>query len=218
MINKITLPEAAKAKLHELVMARDAALDAGRSVNTRLQALSSDADPHMRAKLAAERDKQNHRHGQLHQLTSRISQWLTELRPGVVLEAALGRSSVRYRPRVLGTAIAAARDERRRAAASFPSRRHRCRAMISRSWRSNTSSGWDKLHARPSALLATDSASAGAAISPTPRMRWRCCAIAAQPVRADALSAMRESGALRSWRRRFLSLNSPKSPFDASPR
>ena len=112
MINKITLPEAAKAKLHELVMARDAALDAGRSVNTRLQALSSDADPHMRAKLAAERDKQNHRHGQLHQLTSRISQWLTELRPGVVLEAALGRSSVRYRPRVLGTAIAAARDEK----------------------------------------------------------------------------------------------------------
>jgi hypothetical protein len=76
----VELPDKAKSKLDELTLARDAALDAGRSANARLQALPRDADQRMRDRLAAEHSKHQQRFGQLSQLVSRLNQWTVELR------------------------------------------------------------------------------------------------------------------------------------------
>jgi hypothetical protein len=107
----VELPEAARTRLQELIVARDAALDASRSANARLNALSGDADPQMRTRLAAARDQQNHRHGQLAQLLSRVQQWLAELRSGVVLEEAPPAAIVLPDGQTLDAALAAARAE-----------------------------------------------------------------------------------------------------------
>jgi hypothetical protein len=84
----VALPDKAKAKLDELVLAKDLALDASRTTNARLQSLPADADARMIAKLTAERDKATERHRQLAMVTSRIHQWWTELRlaPGSELQ------------------------------------------------------------------------------------------------------------------------------------
>jgi hypothetical protein len=78
----VALPDRARSKLDELVLARDLALDGARTTNQRLQALPADTDPRLIAKLTAERDKANERHRQLAMLTSRI--------PSMVDRAALG--------------------------------------------------------------------------------------------------------------------------------
>jgi hypothetical protein len=82
------LPDRARARLDELVLAKDLALDSSRATNARLQALPVDADPRLRGKLTAERDKATERHRQLSMLVSRVNQWWTELRlaPGSLLE------------------------------------------------------------------------------------------------------------------------------------
>jgi hypothetical protein len=85
MINKVALPDRARSKLNELIFARGAAEDAARSCNARLVALPGDADPQLKEKLAAERDKQSHRHNQYLQLTSRLTQWWSELKPDIAL-------------------------------------------------------------------------------------------------------------------------------------
>jgi hypothetical protein len=84
----VALPDKAKAKLDELVVLKDLALDSSRSANQRLQALPADADPRLRGKLESERDKATERHRQLAMVVSRINQWWTELRlpPGSTLE------------------------------------------------------------------------------------------------------------------------------------
>jgi hypothetical protein len=84
----VTLPEAAQSKLLALQLARGAAEDAARAATTRLQQLPRDADERMRDALASERDKQQHRYGQLSQLLSRVQQQLSELRSGTGLQLA----------------------------------------------------------------------------------------------------------------------------------
>jgi hypothetical protein len=74
------LPAAAQAKLSDLQLARDAALDAAHSAQARLNSLPRDADQQMRDRLTAERDKHNHRHGQLAQLLNKVNQWVMENR------------------------------------------------------------------------------------------------------------------------------------------
>jgi hypothetical protein len=84
----VALPDKAKARLDELVLAKDLALDASRATNARLQSLPADADPRLRGKLESERDKATERHRQLAMLVSRVNQWWMELRlaPGSTLE------------------------------------------------------------------------------------------------------------------------------------
>src|SRR5262245_33920449 len=84
----VPLPERAQDKLRSLMLARDAALDAGRSASARLNALPSDADPQMAVALRAEMGKQNSKHAQLSRLISSLNEWLMQQRPGTVLEMA----------------------------------------------------------------------------------------------------------------------------------
>jgi hypothetical protein len=89
MMNRfVELPPAASTKLNGFVLSKIAAEDAGRSAAQRLDNLPRDIDPQMISGLAAQRDKENHRHGQLAQLVSRINQWVSQLKPGTVLEMA----------------------------------------------------------------------------------------------------------------------------------
>jgi hypothetical protein len=83
-----TLPDDAKARLQQLQLSRMASEDAARSANTRLQSLPNDTDPAMLEALANERNKHNHRFGQLSQLLSKVQQWLMELPQSVTLESA----------------------------------------------------------------------------------------------------------------------------------
>jgi hypothetical protein len=83
----VELPAAAKHRLDELVLMRDAALDASRSAASRANNLPADASA-LRERLRSERDKAAERHRQLAMLTSKINQWHVELRlpPGTSLE------------------------------------------------------------------------------------------------------------------------------------
>jgi hypothetical protein len=83
----VELPAGAAARLSELTLARDAALDAAHSAAGRLNRLPQDSDQRTRNALAAEHSKHQHRFGQLSQLVSRCNQWRMELR-GVTLEPA----------------------------------------------------------------------------------------------------------------------------------
>jgi hypothetical protein len=86
----VELPSKAKNKLDELVLARDLALDAARSVNAKLQALPADVDQRFRQKLADEHNRQQTKFGVLSQVVSRCNQWCFELRlgPGSSLQLA----------------------------------------------------------------------------------------------------------------------------------
>jgi hypothetical protein len=85
----VELPEQAKARLDELSMLRDSALDASRSCQQRMNMLDDDADK-LAIKLATERDKHAQRHNAAHRLLSACNQYLFQLRlpPGYVLEPA----------------------------------------------------------------------------------------------------------------------------------
>jgi hypothetical protein len=83
----VALPPEAQAKLAELQMQRMAAEDALRGIAGRLSSLPRDADQ-MRAALETERDRQSRRHNELHRLINAVQQWLTQLRPGTLLEPA----------------------------------------------------------------------------------------------------------------------------------
>jgi hypothetical protein len=85
----VELPEQAKARLDELSMLRDSALDASRSCQQRMNMLDDDADK-LAIKLATERDKHAQRHNILHRLLSAINQALFQMRlpPGYILEPA----------------------------------------------------------------------------------------------------------------------------------
>jgi hypothetical protein len=107
--NIALLPETARAKLQELELARMGAEDAARAATTRLNALPGDADPPMIARLEAEAARQRQRHGQLHPLCSKLTQWLAELRP-VVLEA-VPPVSVELKGEKPSAALAAVRGE-----------------------------------------------------------------------------------------------------------
>jgi hypothetical protein len=78
----VPLPDRARARLAELTLARDLALDASRTTNQRLQqALSQgDVDPRLRGKLESETSRAVDKHRTLSMLLSRCNQWWTELR------------------------------------------------------------------------------------------------------------------------------------------
>jgi hypothetical protein len=75
--------------LADLQASRDSALDSSRAAQQRLNQLD-DADPRLRDRVAAERDKHTLRHNQLHRLVSEINQYLFGLRlsPGFALAPA----------------------------------------------------------------------------------------------------------------------------------
>jgi hypothetical protein len=104
------LPDAAAARLSELSLQRDAALDAANAAAARLNRLPPDADQRMRDALAGERDKHQARHRALAGLSSKANQWLMELR-AVTLEP-VPPISVDLRPgETLNGAIEAMRGE-----------------------------------------------------------------------------------------------------------
>jgi hypothetical protein len=110
----VELPAAARAKLDELVLAKDLALDASRSSNARLQALPIDADARIRERLEAERDRANEKHRRLAMLVSRCNQWHVELRlaPGTSLELQPPYNHVQLAPgETLADAVAKIRLE-----------------------------------------------------------------------------------------------------------
>jgi hypothetical protein len=87
---QVQIPEKAKRVLEDLNGQKDSALDMSRSVQGRLNALPDDADPRLRERITAERDKYIQKHSCLLRLTSSIQQYLFQLRlpPGYVLEMA----------------------------------------------------------------------------------------------------------------------------------
>jgi hypothetical protein len=102
------VPAAAAARLSELQMQRDAALDAGNACAQRLNNLPRDASASQRDRLASERDRHQARHRALAALLSRANQFLMECRgtlemvPPPVIEHKSGTD--------LSAAIASARD------------------------------------------------------------------------------------------------------------
>src|SRR4029077_10938444 len=83
----VPLPEPAANRLRNLQLARMAAEDAVRAATGRINMLR-DGDQEMVRQLTVERDRQNHRFGQLSQLLSRVQQWIGELCDGITLEPA----------------------------------------------------------------------------------------------------------------------------------
>jgi hypothetical protein len=105
----VSLPAAAEAKLQEFQLTRDAALDAARSAQARLNALPRDADQQMRDRLIHERDRHNHRHQQLGLLVNKVNQWVMENRMPL---APAPHINVELQPNeLLSTAIANVRNE-----------------------------------------------------------------------------------------------------------
>jgi hypothetical protein len=84
---QIELPASATARHTELSLARDAALDALRSAQQRLNDLPDDADRLLRERLSSQVVLQTQRNSVLHRLLSSINQALFQmrLRPGEVL-------------------------------------------------------------------------------------------------------------------------------------
>jgi hypothetical protein len=85
----VELPESARARHSEIELQRMQAEDAMRGCQGRINSLPRDADQ-LHERLAAERDRMAQRHGQLHQLLSKVNQWLMQLRlpTGTTLEPA----------------------------------------------------------------------------------------------------------------------------------
>jgi hypothetical protein len=85
----VSVPPEAQARLDELSILRDSALDASRACQQRMNMLPDDADQ-LAIKLAAERDKHAQQHNILHRLLSAINQALFQMRlpPGYILEPA----------------------------------------------------------------------------------------------------------------------------------
>ena len=86
----VALPAGAAARLSELTLARDLALDSASAAVARLNRLPPDADQRMRDALAGERDKHQARHRVLAALSSKLNQWLMQLKlpAGATLEMA----------------------------------------------------------------------------------------------------------------------------------
>jgi hypothetical protein len=109
----VELPAAAAAKLTELTLARDAALDSMRGAQGRANSLPADAAHQMRERLTVERNRHAERHRQLSMLVSKLNQWNMELRlpAGTVLEPAPA-SDITLKPGdSLSAALATVRDE-----------------------------------------------------------------------------------------------------------
>jgi hypothetical protein len=87
---QVELPPSATARHTELSLLRDAALDASRSAQQRLNDLPDDADRLLRERLQAQRDSYALRNNTLHRLLSATNQWLFQLRlpPGCCLKPA----------------------------------------------------------------------------------------------------------------------------------
>jgi hypothetical protein len=108
----VVLPPAAQAKLTELTLARDSAIDQMRSSQGRLSTLPPFAEQ-IRDRLAADRDRHAERHRVLALLVSRLNQWHMELRvpPGSVLESAPANDLKLKASETPTAAIAAVRKE-----------------------------------------------------------------------------------------------------------
>jgi hypothetical protein len=85
---QVTLPPSATARHTGLGLARDAALDALRSTQQRLNDLPDDAEALLRTKLTAQRDLHALHNNTWHRLLSACNQWLFQLRlpPGYYLK------------------------------------------------------------------------------------------------------------------------------------
>ena len=105
----VELPEAAREKLAEIRLARDSALEAGRSAQTRANMLPPDSDK-LHERLVAERDKHAEKHRLLHLVVSRCNQFVMELR-GVSLESVEPANVKLKDGETLATSIAATREE-----------------------------------------------------------------------------------------------------------
>jgi hypothetical protein len=83
----VTLPPEAQARLDQLGLNKDAAYDAGRATQQRLNLLSQDTAGQIHQRLATERDKHARHHNELLRLWSACNQWLVTLRlpPGMLL-------------------------------------------------------------------------------------------------------------------------------------
>jgi hypothetical protein len=84
---QVQVPDQAKQRLDELVIARDLALDQTRTLQARINQ-SDGAEDLFRLRLTAERDRHEHRHATLARLVSSCNQFLMQLRlaPGTALE------------------------------------------------------------------------------------------------------------------------------------
>jgi hypothetical protein len=110
----VELPAAAAAKLTELTLARDAALDSMRGAQGRMDSLPADAANQMRERLTVERDRHGERHRQFSMLVSRLNQWCIELRlpPRTLLELASAVLDIKLASgETVSGAVAAVRSE-----------------------------------------------------------------------------------------------------------
>jgi hypothetical protein len=85
---QVELPAFATARLTELSLARDLALEASRACQQKINQLPDDSPSQMLARLVTERDKQAQRNNSLHRLLSSVNQYLFQLRlpPGCYLK------------------------------------------------------------------------------------------------------------------------------------
>jgi hypothetical protein len=83
----VTLPPEAQARLDQLGLNKDAAYDAGRSVQQRMNMLPQDTAGQIHQRLAAERDNHARQHNQLSRLWSSTNQLIMQLHlaPGQIL-------------------------------------------------------------------------------------------------------------------------------------
>jgi hypothetical protein len=79
---QVTLPPQAQARLDELNLIRDQALDALRSTQARINGLPLDTPAHITERLAKERDIQAAAHNVWHRVLSNVNQFLFTLRLG----------------------------------------------------------------------------------------------------------------------------------------
>jgi hypothetical protein len=110
----VELPAAAQSKLTEIGLARDAAMDAMRGAQNRINTLPPFAEE-IRGRLAAERDKHAERHRVLAMLVSRLNQFHMELRlaPGTAVEPAPAPEAVKLKPHINETVVSAITQFRR---------------------------------------------------------------------------------------------------------
>jgi hypothetical protein len=108
MMTHITLPDAARNKLHNLELARMNAEDAVRSAAVRLNNI---ADQQMRDRLVSERSRQTSRQGEVATLVARINQWLVRLPSDAALELVPAANVELKKGETLSMAIGRTRDE-----------------------------------------------------------------------------------------------------------
>ena len=87
---QVTLPAEAQAVLDNLLVRRDAELDAGRAAQSRISMLPAEGAEAIKQRLVEDRDRHHARQRDLALLCSRLLQWhlLLRLRPGETLEMA----------------------------------------------------------------------------------------------------------------------------------